>query len=344
MQLTNSLPNAKRHSRGAHMNPKAIVVLLAVLSCCGVDARAQSAIPPLVQTLVTPVSDWATQDEQTLRQALLLAGSSIESDLIAAFNAGPPASTLAAITSGDVAKFTNIQTWLSTNASGSNNGTLASILSQTPQQLAQGQANLYAFRYQSNALTYLASIAGPTGKALLASVASNSKSPFQPVAQLAMANSFADLWAAFEAGAPRGRFGIQAAAVLSPGRTLNPVNSDTIVRLGPFVALIPSGSFIAQRAGLYTFSGPVTSTGGTPVNLKVSILAVNPPPWLAKRFGDALLVDVDGSGADLGPTAPVEAGLMIGSVGGTAQAVRFGSQDEGRGRLGHWRSGEWSHH
>jgi hypothetical protein len=303
------------------------IVLLGVVFCVGGYVHAQSSISPLAQAVCSPVSDIAPYDLQLLKQALLQAGSAIESDLINAFNSGPPASAIAAITSGATIDFANIQAWLGTNAAaeGMDSGTTASILSQTPQELAQSEANLFAFQYQSNALTYLAPIAGTAGNALLARLASNPNSPFQSIAKAAIANKFGSLWAAYEAiGAPKDNFSLQAAAVLSPGNSINPVSSDTIVRIGTFVALIPSGSFAAKGNNVYAFSGTVSILGGGTANLTMSIAVIDPLPALAKQFGPTLLIGVEGSGVNLsGLPTPVQAGLMLGSTGGTTTAFRL---------------------
>lgn len=321
------------------MKPRSIVVLLVMLSCCAGNVVAQSSISPLAQTLATPVSDWSAQDLQTLRQALLQAGGTIESDLIAAFNDGPSASTLASI-SGNVSTFTSMQAWLSANSAsaGDAGSTLASILAQTPQQLAQAQATLYAVRYRSNALISLAAIAGPTGKALLRTVANNPRSPFQSVAQGAMADSFSDLWVAYEARSSS-QFNAQAVAVLSPGRAVDPSASDVILHVGSLVALIPSGSFVAQGNDLYKFVGSVTLRAGGSVSLNVLIAVIKPLPRAAKNIGPTLLVLAEGAGVDLSSVpAPVQAGLLLGSTGGSTTALQFGSPDDARRQIGSWRA------
>jgi hypothetical protein len=258
---------------------------------------------------------------------LLLAGNTIETDLITAFNSGPPAAVLSSITNGLAGDMANVQAWLSLNAAsaGFDSDTTASILSQSPQQLAQTQANLFAYRYQSNALTYLAPIAGTAGKALLASLANNSQSPFQSIASLAIASNLSNLRAAYEAiGAPHDKFNLQGVAELSPGHTVNPVSSDTIVHLGSFVALIPGGSFTILISNVYTFSGTVNVFGGGTANLTMAIVVINPPPKLAKQIGPTLLIGVVGSGVDLSASpAPVQAGLMFGATGGTVTATKL---------------------
>jgi hypothetical protein len=306
---------------------RAASLLFALSYCTLSHAQSQTSISPLAQAIVTPASDRLPGELQLVREAVIAAGGSLESDLITAFNVGPSSNTVAAIATSEVAEFTNIQTWLSANgaSAGIDSATITSILSQTPQQLAQSEANLYAFRYKSNAVTYLAPIAGPKGHALLTSIAANSKSPFQSIAQAAIANSFGSLGALYEAvRAPTDKFALQAVAVLGPGANVNPVTSDAIIRLGTFVALVPGGSFTAQSSNVYTFSGIANILGGGTVNLTMAIAVISPLPRLAKQFGPTLVIGVEGNGVDLSSlTAPVQAGLMFGSTGGTTTALKL---------------------
>src|SRR5579871_1838258 len=115
-----------------------VAVIALVLACFEQPVGAQSTISPLATTLASPVTDATSQELQIIRQALLLAGSSIEADMVAAFTSGPPTSTLTSIVSSNLAEFASIQSWLSTNgaAAGIDSQTINSILAQTPQELA----------------------------------------------------------------------------------------------------------------------------------------------------------------------------------------------------------------
>jgi len=309
------------------MNRKhsSLIIALLGLSLCGEHVRAQTAISPLAQSLVTPSTDMTAEESQLLFENLLLAGSTAEADLITAFNSGPPVGDLSSIASGTATDYAAIQAWLTTSGTskGFDADTISSIVSQTPKQLAQAEANSYTFRYQSNALTFLAPIAGPTGKALLASIAADPRSPFQPIAKAAIVSNFRNLWAAYEAPTSN-NFGLQAVAPLSPGVAVNPVSTDTIVRVGSFVTVIPAGSFVPKGRDSYVFSGSVNLPGGGAANFTVEIVVVNPVPAYAKQIGQVLLIGVKGSGVNMSSfPSSVEVGFMLGGVGGTGTALRL---------------------
>jgi hypothetical protein len=285
--------------------------LLFLMATCYEPIYAQ-VVSPELETALTAVETDSDGSNAALTARLLQAGVAGEPLLISAVTAGPPSSEIISLQADAQNQFANIQNWLATNSPGVtvDAGTLAAAQALTQSQYVMGVVQSYVNDYRENALEHLAYVAGSAGKALLSQIAADPTSPLQAASQNALQLGFASFKAELSnLDGANSRFELEGKFKLHRAASIDPVNQDVFLRLGTFVTMIPSGSFVYVANGHYRYVGQLTGFGGETVTGIIDFKL---------NEGGSYTLKAEGSGLDTSDFArPVGVGVIVGNIGGS---------------------------